>query len=356
MYSDTGLTLSSPVPGRATGGSRIYGLIFLIVSLLFSAIVLALFLRTHKLITLPDMVYGSAAKPYVYRTLLPTAARLTISAIPDESRTALLDLLEKNGVADILHQKMGWKREYFLEYGIVLALMYLSLVCFIYALKYLSVSVFLTSKTVTGLMALVALAGLPYSFRYYGFLYDFTTLFLFTLCLGLMVRQRWRLFCLTFFIACVNKETTILITLVFVIHFLRNSGIDRALFKWLVILQIAMFSFVKVILYVAFKDNPGGLVEFHFDDNLRFIGEYSIPKVVVFFAIALILFYKWSAKPTFLKHAIWIFAPVVLLVLAFGYLHEWRAYYEVYPIAFLLLAHSVSNVLRIRMAPVERTP
>lgn len=301
-----------------------------------------------------DMVYGRAYKPYVYRVLLPGAVWGITSAIPDQTKARLGESLGQTAVMDNLVKILDWDRAYLIEYLIGVVLMYLSLWGFIWALRYLLDAVYHVSDKIRDVFTLLVLAGLPQLFRYHNYPYDFPTLFLFTLGLGLMVRRRWRWFIPLYVLACLNKETTILLTLVFAIHFRHREDIGRARFSDLLTAQLVIFVVIKAALALVFRDNPGRFVALDVPrHNLELFGAYPLATVFGWCGLVLLLFYRWGEKPALLRHALWIVVPLVVLTFFLGYLDELRDYYEAYPIVALLLLHSVSKVWRFELVPAD---
>lgn len=338
-----------------TKKNKIQNILYLIICLVLAAIVFSIFAHKpgingyHRAMVV-DMVYGKAYKPFVYRVLLPTTVRFLAAAIPSKTRTFLDQSIGEDPIVHEVFSKLRWENEYLIEYGIALVLMYLSLLGFVFALRYFLTGVFDVPNIFRDVVPLIALLGLPPFFKYHSYLYDFPTLFLFTLGLGLMVRAKWRPFLFIFFIACLNKETTILLTMIFAIHFFNKERMDRFLFVRLLMFQLTVFFIVKAALFFIFRNNPGTFVEFHlFDHNIKLLRPYSLPSIFVWISIIVLVLYKWSNKPDFLKHSLWILVPLLFLNLLFGYLDELRNYYEVYPIIILLSAHTIGNILDIRV-------
>jgi hypothetical protein len=128
-----------------------------------------------------------------------------------------------------------------------------------------------------------------------------------------MVRRRWWPFLVVFLLGCINKETTILLTMLFVIHFRADESMERSVFWKLAAAQLTIFAVVKLALSLAFQSNPGAFVEFHLiDHNLAVLKSYSLSTSILWLGAGLLVFFRWSEKPKFLRRGVWILA--VLLV------------------------------------------
>lgn len=304
-----------------------------------------------------DMIHGTAHKPFVYRALLPAAVRLLTAAVPDTARRLIEEWAATSPVGSAVLSELRGQPEFFLEYVIGSVLMYLSLLGFAFAVRYLFAAVYGASGLFKDSIPLAALLCLPPFFTYHSYIYDFPALFLFTLGLALMVRQRWPSFVLVFLLACVNKETAILLTMVFCIHFRNRSAVGSRLFRTLLVLQLCIFLVTKALLAFIFMDNPGRFVEFHLmDHNVWLFRAYPLSSVLVAGAVGGLVFHKWREKPTFLKDGLWIIVPLVILGALFGQLDELRIFYEAYPIALLLASYTVGSIFGIDVRNLERRP
>ena len=216
---------------------------------------------------------------------------------------------------------------------------------------------FESSGLVKDLIPVFALLALPTFFKYYSYIYDFPTLFLFTLGLILIIRNKWNIYYPIFILGCINKETTILLTLVFAIHCFRD-GMDRIRIVKHISLQCLIFFTIKFLLLIIYKDNPGWFVchgLWFLTRNMQKIAMlYTVPNLVCYTVIVVLIFYRWSSKPTFLKQGLWIVVPLVLLAMYMGYVDELRDYYEVYPIVFLLMTHSLGDILGLGIKTIKK--
>jgi hypothetical protein len=295
-----------------------------------------------------DTIYGKAHKPYVYRTLLPSSVRVLSAVVPNSVRVSLTNKIENNISLKKLFIKLKWERELAVEYSIAMILMFFSLWGFSIAARYLFRMFFETSSWYSYSVSILALIGLPAMFRYTSFVYDFPLLFLYTLGLIFLYKQDWKLFLILYLTGCVNKETTILLTLVFYIYY--KQILKAGLFRKLLVAQLGIFVLVKITLYFIFSNNAGGFVEFHLiDHNLRLLTGYDITLLTSLLGIILLIFYKWDEKPEYLRKTLAAFIPLVLLTFFLGYIDELRDYYEVYPTVILMISYSIARILRLRI-------
>jgi hypothetical protein len=306
-----------------------------------------------------DMIYGNSYKPFVYRSLLPTAVRIITGAIPRSTRESinrygeyLLNKPYPLGINEGIDETnlSTWEQRFLTEYLVASILMIASLFGFYSSLKYLLVGVFSAPEWFMDGISLVAVACLPAFFRHSNYIYDFSTLFLFTFGLGLMVRLKWRFFIVVFLIASFNKETTILLSMIFVVYLFRRWDIiERTLFNRLLLIQVIGSLIIRAAIVWTFRENRGTSIEFHlFDSNLEFLlRPFSITTIVTGLSLAILVYFKWSEKPVFLKRGLIILVPLMISTLLFGLLDELRASYEVYPILASLVAHSVGKILDV---------
>ena len=318
---------------------------FAVAYMLVALVLLSTFMRSgvtgfdgNKMAQVPDMIYGRAYRPFVYRTLVPTVARVVLHAMPHTMQQGLARSLYANSAVHKLAEASHWPPDALTAYAVIFALMYLSLIGFAYAIRDLFESLFASGPLASGFVGLLALIGLP-PFFYAADLYDPPDLFLFTLGLALMARRSWEWYMVVFSLASANKETSILLTLVFAIHFLRGGAWRRAPYSGLLIAQLAIYAVIQGTIRWAFQDNPGMGADFHLFTNLTYLPLYPLPSLLSALAIAWLVTSRWREQPAFLRSAVWIGVPLFVLTLFMGFLSEFRDYYEVYPILLLLAAY-----------------
>lgn len=167
--------------------------------------------------TVPDTIYGTATKPFVLRTLVPTTVRVLREAIPDAvARRLWLKILRRCPRLTRALPALEWEEPYLLEYLIAAGLMYACLLGFVSALRALYRALHPGLGWRGDLFPLAVLLGLPFFFAVGShFLYDFATLLFSATGLLLIERRSWPSFYAAFALSLFNKETGALLSIVF---------------------------------------------------------------------------------------------------------------------------------------------
>jgi hypothetical protein len=176
----------------------------------------------------------------------------------------------------------------------------------------------------------------------FGYMYDFTVLFLFTLGLWLMYRQAWVAYLLVFALATLNKETTLLLLLIYALYYWRR--LPRLRFLVLGVAQLGVFALIQGALRYRFRNNPGSALEWHWPDQVaayqRVLIEDTWLLVIWGLCLAVIvalMIRGWNQKPAFMRLAL---APVIILVplwFLWGYPFEIRNLMEALPVVTILM-------------------
>ena len=215
-------------------------------------------------------------------------------------------------------------------------LMFLSLVGFSASFRKLCKSQYRISPFTTDVSTIASLLILVVFFGF-GYIYDFTTLFLFTLELNWIARKKFKLLLLTFPFVCLNKETSILLILLVALYGWKL--LPRAVLARIIASLTAIFIFIKLGLDWVFRANPGNTTEFHLYDHFTFATKFPILLIIttmILLGISYLVVKGWKYKPLFLRKGLSLVLPIVGLYFFFGFPMEFRAMYEVYPIIFSL--------------------
>ncbi len=330
---------------------------------------------TFEKARLTDMVDGTAHRPFVYRTLLPSTVRLIRACSPSSAWSALGRFAERwSPCRKLFSLTPAAEQTAPATYLVAYALEFAALLAFAFTLRAAIVHFHGPASWLPDLLPALAVASLPALYCYISYDYDFPQLFLFTLGFLLLAQRRWRWFYPVLVLGALSKETTILLVLV---HVLGHMGrMPRRRLVAHAVAQLVVLVFVRSVLqFIVFRDNPGPALEVWFSRNWELIADptnwrYLFFDVVWFrdsilvvptrynipFLILLVPYicWKWSAQPVLLRRSLWIAPVLVVLTFLFGYFDEMRSYYEVFVVVFLLCAGTVCRLAGSEVAGSRR--
>ncbi len=308
--------------------------------------------------SLVAMMNGDAPKPFVYRASFLQAAKWL---------TERLDLAVQEKIFKSITRYDSLRHAYFTgvpdKYwtpvvAITYHLTYIAVVLsalfallFVYKLARLHN---LTFGQATGFLAAFSFVY-PLTFQQGAYYYDFIELLgVLGACYFLLKR---RLLVCTLFVALfsLNKETFFLVPLA--LFFLHDSGVSLTKrFSWLAV-QLAFCLTARHYIMSGYDTNAGGIVEFHFWENLKF---WLNPKSYFVFynligkgiftpslqnplmLVPLVVFFRVAWRTTPARYRYYFFAaflPVLLLFMFFGYLDEARNFSIAFPAIVLIALH-----------------
>jgi hypothetical protein len=282
--------------------------------------------------------------------------------IPAQYQQALTDLVQQNSLAKKAFKTFQWESEAAFQY---LVASFLMLLCFMgfghYVVKLTERVCNMPENGINRLLLVTgALVGLPPFFRYVSYPYDPAQLFLFTLALYFLAVHRTKPFFFAFVACCINKETAVLLIPIYCLTFRKQYSSHRQ--YWGTILGlIFIYVCIKATLTWYFNGNPGSFVEFHLlNHNIPLLTDgWTFTGLISSLGLAILIIYPWREKPTFLRFSfLCVLPPLVSFALIFGFVDEWRGYYEAYPIAFGLLVHTLlrlNDVFRQDRDPANQT-
>lgn len=327
-----------------TAATRAERVTFVALATVASLVVLFIFLvrpglTGHHRADFPDVISGAAHRPYVARALIPFAVRAVVAITPDSIREGVASSLRgREFVTD-----MGWYDEYLFEFAATTVIMLVCMVLFAWVLKRLTETAYAFPRAVGNLAPIVSLFLLPLFFRYYSYPYDPATLFLYSSAVLFLLQRRFYWFLLAVALASANKETSILLVLLYGLHEwmrMRRVGLARLAVVALV------WGIVRGGLMWIYRDNPGVIVENHFLEHTVWLFtkfpmamRYTVG-VVALFAIPVAS--GWRSKPPFLRAGLALtLTPLVIAGAVFGFVDELRGYYEAFPFLYLLALPAV---------------
>jgi hypothetical protein len=290
---------------------------------------------------LSGLLEGTANNPFVQRALVPLLTQGLYRILPETAWFSVRSALMAIPKVQKETARLGWETSYLPKYLIAFSLAFLSLFLFMFVFRALYRQFYETTAGVVNAVPLVALIALP-PFFHVGthYIYDFPALLFFTWGILLILRRDWKWFYPVYFLGCLNKETSVFLVAAYLILHGRKDA--RATLLAHIFAQLGIFALVKSVLILTFRNNPGGSLEFHLWFNLgQMLHPYSIGALGITLIAATLFFYDLEKKPPAAKRLAWLAVPFCLIALVFGYYGEIRAFYELFPIALVLMSHTV---------------
>lgn len=355
---------------RRTFHAATYFYFLFFVYFIVSAVVLQLFMMEfgfgdakHTWLNFDRYLKHQANRPYVYRVLTPSIINTLTWLVPDVVR----DRIEGAESADnesALALKIrevktiyNWRDGRTVERIVGNVFLFCNLFIILLLLRHITKQIYDFSPLVNDLAPVIALPFLAFSFLNSGFMYDFPEIALALACFALVLRGNWIAYYLCYVLACLNKETGVLI----LIYFL-TLQVGRMPMKKVAVhaaLHLAMGGAVVLSVRAAFADYPGSPVEFHLWENLRFLSSprtflqftdnyallIPVPRSYNVLNLALFLplvFIGWKSKPHRIRiQFLAMVAVLTPLYIVWGVSDEIRVFYLTLPTLYLLCLHTI---------------
>jgi hypothetical protein len=294
-----------------------------------------------------DMVYGSAPQPFVSRVLVPWLIRAAVAVTPPAAKAQIGENVRRS-LTD--NGQPVWLYQYPFEFTVAKNILLLFAIGFAFALWWLARLTLDAPAPAQDVIPIVILFSLPGLYGYGSMLYDLPALGLFTLGSALIAARRFRLYAVAFAACVLNKETALLLTLVWAV-----SEAHRLRPRQLVVgagLQVGFWLVVRGLLLWYFRNNSGEPIAVHLFRNAQVLavpGNWFLFRPVtdwlilprgfnVIYVLGFIAsLFALKRAPQFLKDAYWAVLPVLALTWLFGNVDEMRVYYEILPIVALVL-------------------
>ncbi len=282
---------------------------------------------------------GTADRPYAFRVLLPVVAN-GLAPLLDAHLALAIGTKSEVLLGDRFFTSRLNGATYPSQVVLILGMMYFSLIGFAITVHDLAREL--------GYAAWVQYAAPPVLlvgsllFMNYGYIYDFSALFLFSLSLLLMLQKRWVAYLVTLAAATLNKETSVFLLLSFGLFY--SGRLPRRRFFLLGVAQIVVYGTLEGLIRWEFRNNPGSTLQWHLPDQLNALHEAASNSPltlaligVVVVVIAIFIGYGWKRKPQFLRASLWLAPIFIALFVVGGFPGEIRTMLEIYPIVALLV-------------------
>jgi hypothetical protein len=309
------------------------------------------------------MLDHTAHQPFVYRVLSPTVVNVGAALVPATAQRSWRPwLLRETPLLRYRAPFESWNPDKALKWHIAYGYLFLCLVAALFAVRALTRAVTPVTPLFADFAPAVALLLLPLTFLRGGYFYDFPELLFLFLCTLCAATARWLPYYALFVLAILNKESNVLIVMIFAAF--AASRLPRR--QWLthVACQVAVGAVLVAALRVAFRDAGGGATQAWFPLNVlfflspewyaKFFAPYAplipVPRGINGISLALVAFavlWRWREKPLEFRRLFLLSAAVTFpLYVLFGFLDEIRALSLVFPAIYLLGCHTVDDLYR----------
>jgi hypothetical protein len=256
-------------------------------------------------------VVGSS-RPYVYRQLVPL----------------LTDGIELLGIPN--------------PYSMLLV-MAASGVGFYLALRKLMAEFYDLDNKKEGYLLVSVLACLVIFYRCYH-PYDLMTAWLFTLTLYYFWTDQKAKHLFVFTLSCINRETSFLLILFYVAFLpLLRTRISRVVKQigWMTAYQVVIYLAITLFIRWMFAEAPGSSAIVEPLQNIQRFASYpywSLSHILGTVGMGWWMSKGWMQKPVFLRYAFGLWFPLLMVMyLIFGQAFEIRVFWEIAPVAIILL-------------------
>ena len=293
---------------------------------------------------------GTAWKPFVYRLLIPKLTQAITFATPETLQAGInasLYSLKEWHSLDGFRAAFPWFGNLFPDQGsiyprtIAIFMIYGCLLGYIIMLQKLSLALFPLIPAIARfapIFGLLAISSFSLPMQY---LYDIPVLFLSCACYYAMVSRKPKTYLVFFTLACLNKETSLFILILFL--FWNRTRLDRKTYLFYSLAQCVIYAVIKISITTVYAANPGAILEQHFaqtfnDDWLTPASHTRILYLCIWFFL---LTYQWAVKPDFLKYTFFLMPVIAIAYLLFGKPGEYRVLMDILPLLTLLVTHTL---------------
>ena len=218
---------------------------------------------------------GTAARPYVYRQLLPMLANWIDARVPEHTQDQLYAVKLYSGRPfrdDFIDSPLARNRACFLRYWIVYTAVFLFAWIAVYAM-YLASKAAGYPPMASALAAIAMILLFPYFLTRGGFFYDFPELAFLAIAVWMALKFDWWWMLPVVALATWNKESFLLfIPALYPLLRLRISRIHAAAATGALGCACAV---VYCLVRLRFQHNPGGTFELHLLDQIKYMSHPS---------------------------------------------------------------------------------
>jgi hypothetical protein len=331
--------------------------IFVMLHFLHSSLLGDVFYRTQ----FEQMVNGTAWKPFVYRILIPKATQAITKATPEawqnDINQNLQDLKFDQRLDSIRKAMPKLANAYPMSQqlyprAVATLLIYACLWGYIWAMYRLAGSLFPGERAVQLFAPIFGMLLIPSFSWQFLYVYDIPVLFLSTACYYCMAERKIRAYLVFFTLACLNKESAIIILIFFTLWFYHRLPARHFVTLWAA--QCLVYAIIKVGLTFTYYYNAGWFLENNIAQVLGrdLFSRSGYTRILTISIICFLLTFRWPEKPLFLKYVFVLLPCMYVAYVLFGYPGEYRVFFDILPLMALLGTHTLIAGTGISQSPV----
>lgn len=310
--------------------------------------------------TLPDMVAGTAERPYVYRALVPAVVGAIVWFTPDsiqQSANAALAPLKDSAVLQSLAVNKPFLSDVFTQTDtfylrlVAMLVMYAGVIGYMAAMYKLGKELFPRQRAAVLFLPVIGMFFIPALATKLAYIYDIAVLALASACYYALLVRQWRWYYVWLILACINKETAIFTVFFFALW--SYPLMPRREFATHLTIQAALFLFIRGFIMFVFSDNPGVFLKTdYWQAHLSLLLQgYDYTFLVTLAAGTFLLMFRFQDKPLFARKGLWVFALAYLSYIVFGKPEEYRVFYEAVPFLAALVTHTLVATTGLQELP-----
>jgi len=312
-----------------------------------------------------NMVDGTAARPYVYRMLIPGITRIIVKLTPVSvegeyndraARSSIYWFITKYNFGPSAQRLVMAPK--FLYTRSVLALVMAAFLAGYACMQYRLAQYLVPEQWAIALLSpVLGLLLIPTLTFPQLMIYDPGVLFCSAICYYYMAKQQWGRYLTCFFVATISKETSIFMAVFFSLYYFPR--LPRIEFFRLLVLQLAIYGSTKLWISLLFMNNIGLPLEDHLKNQIgSFLHpNYTLGDAVDCFMGMYIIFYRWQEKPLFARYSLWIVLALFIAYIFYGNPGEYRIYFDMFPLLAILVTDTLVSCTYINMIPLfKRVP
>lgn len=335
--------------------ARAKPLIFCGLYILFSLFALVHFLASSHLgdrydnTRFESMLNGTAARPFVYRALVPAAVRAVQHVTPNwfekhvnkKMRHWMTD--RRNFQLKAQYPWIGATFDKAKVYPRLVAtlLIYMTLCGYMFMMFRLGAVLFPDDGLIRWCAPLLGALTISAFNHPWQYIYDIPVLFLSAACLYAIAADKIKMYLVFFLLACFNRETILFMVPIFALFYygnIRNSSLIA-----LCAVQLVMLALVKLSLADIYAVNRGFFLEPNLARVLMrdVLAQASHYKMIALCVYVFLFTYRWPEKPALLKYALLMLPFMYIGYVFHGNPGEYRVFFDLVPALVLLATHTL---------------